>query len=180
MKSMRWAVLISGTGSNLQTLLDRAHDPLPLKVYSSKANVPGISKAKRMGIPVEVIPVLENKKLDWEWLHQDLLSLRIQKIFLLGFMRLVPESFTSKWENKIINLHPSLLPSYPGLQSFERAWDDKAKLGVTIHQVTAELDSGATVKQKSFPQGPDQKWDRLKLSWTEQHLVREVFDYEYL
>ena len=55
MKSMRWAVLISGTGSNLQTLLDRAHDPLPLKVYSSKNQVAGISKARRMGIPVEVL-----------------------------------------------------------------------------------------------------------------------------
>ncbi len=180
MQSSRWAVLISGTGSNLQTLLDRAHDPLPMKVYSSKAKVSGLSKAKRMGIPAEVIPSLENKKLDWEWLHQDLLNLRVQRIFLLGFMRLVPENFIHMWENKIINLHPSLLPSYPGLQSFERAWEDKAKLGVTIHNVTTELDSGATLKQKSFPFTPDQKWDRLKLAWTEQHLVREVFDYEYL
>ena len=56
MKSARWAVLISGTGSNLQTLLDRAHDPLPLKVYSSKEGAAGISKAKRMGILAQVMP----------------------------------------------------------------------------------------------------------------------------
>lgn len=173
---MRWAVLISGTGSNLQTLLDRAHDPLPLIVFSSRKDVPGLSKARRMGIPVQVL----DKKINWEALHQDLIHSRIQRIFLLGFMRLIPESFVNLWENKILNLHPSLLPSYPGLQSFERAWQDKSSLGATIHQVTAELDAGQIVKSKSFPLSPDQEWDRLKLSWTEQHLVREVFDYEFL
>lgn len=176
MKAMRWAVLISGTGSNLQSLLDRAYDPLPLKVYSSKAGVPGISKAKRMGIPVQIL----GKSIDWIALHEDLKKNRIQRIFLLGFMRLVPESFVSLWENKIVNLHPSLLPSYPGLNSFERAWRDKAKLGATVHIVTAELDAGAAVKAKGFSRSENLEWDRLKLALTEQHLVREVFDYEYL
>lgn len=176
MRSLRWAVLISGTGSNLQTLLDRAHDPLPLKVYSSKAGTAGVSKAKRMGIPVQVL----GKSIDWNALHADLKQNRIQRIFLLGFMRLVPESFVSLWENKIVNLHPSLLPSYPGLNSFERAWNDRAKLGVTIHKVTAELDAGPAVKSRSFTRSNHMEWDRIKLSLTEQRLVREVFDYEYL
>lgn len=180
MKSGRWAVLISGTGSNLQTLLDRAHDPLPLKVYSSRSGVAGISKARRMGIPVQVLTQTQDKKIDWNELHQDLLKHRIQRIFLLGFMRLIPESFIKMWENKILNLHPSLLPSYPGLNSFERAWDDNAPLGVTIHNVTAELDAGEGIRWKSFSKSSDKVWDRLKLSWTEQHLVREAFDYENL
>jgi folate-dependent phosphoribosylglycinamide formyltransferase PurN len=176
MKSMRWAVLISGTGSNLQTLLDRAHDPMPLKVYSSKANVPGLSKARRMGIPVEILP----KPIDWGALHQDLSENRIQKIFLLGFMRLLPENFVKLWENKIVNLHPSLLPLYPGLNSFEKAWEEKSKLGVSVHFVNEALDAGQVIRQKSFPRSRDQEWDRLRLSWTEQHLVREIFDYEFL
>ena len=180
MKSTRWAVLISGTGSNLQTLLDRAHDPLPLKVYSSKENVAGISKARRMGIPVEVLKKTLDKKIDWQALHEDLLQNRIQRIFLLGFMRLLPESFVSLWEHKIINLHPSLLPTYPGLDSFERAWVDQAPLGVTVHKVNAELDAGDAIISQNFKRTSDQNWDRLKLSWTEQHLVREVFDYEHL
>lgn len=180
MKSLRWAVLISGTGSNLQTILDRAHDPLPLKVYSSKPGVPGISKARRMGVSTEVLKKTESQKIDWDALNDDLVRLRIQKIFLLGFMRLLPESFVNLWESKIINLHPSLLPSYPGLDSFERAWADQAALGVTIHQVTAELDAGQVIRKQKFNSSKNQAWDRLKLSWTEQHLVREVFDYEYL
>jgi phosphoribosylglycinamide formyltransferase 1 len=180
MKSGRWAVLISGTGSNLQTLLDRAHDPLPLVVYSSKANVPGISKAKRMGIPAYCIPQTQDLKLDWVKLQEELMEFRIQRIFLLGFMRLVPESFVQLWENKILNLHPSLLPSYPGLHSFERAWADGAPLGATIHKVTSVLDSGEGIRFQGFSQSESQDWDRFKLSWAEQHLVREVFDYEQL
>ncbi len=179
MKSLRWAVLISGTGSNLQALLDRGHDPLPLKVYSSKPGVPGLSKAKRMGIPVQVLsPNL--KSFDWESLHQDLLNHRIQKIFLLGFMRVLPEDFVQKWKNKIVNLHPSLLPLYPGLHSFERAWADKANLGASVHFVTSELDAGQVIRQKKIFRSENQNWDQMKLSWTEQQLIREVFDYEHL
>lgn len=180
MKSSRWAVLISGTGSNLQTLLDRAHDPLPIKVYSSSASAAGLSKATRMGVPAEVLKRLPNQKIDWDALHEDLLQHRIQRIFLLGFMRIVPPNFIQKWENKILNLHPSLLPTYPGLHSFERAWDDQAKLGVTIHTVIADLDAGTPIRKQSFPRTGQKQWDRFKLSWTEQHLVREVFDYGYL
>ncbi len=176
MKSLRWAVMISGTGSNLQTLLDRAHDPLPLKVYSSRAGVAGLSKARRMGIPTEVL----GSPIDWEKLHQDLLRMRVQRIFLLGFMRIVPLSFVQKWENKIVNLHPSLLPLYPGLHAFERAWEDGAPLGATLHYVNEELDAGNRIRQKSFLASSDQKWDRFRLSWTEQSLVRELFDYEHL
>lgn len=178
MKKVRWAVLISGTGSNLQSLLDRCYDPLPLKVYSSKAGAAGLSKARRMGIPTHVLPLTADQKIDWEALHQDLKNHRIQKIFLLGFMRLLPVSFVDQWKDQIVNLHPSLLPSYPGLRSFERAWIDEAPLGATVHVVTAELDAGRALRKKSFPRTSDQAWDRLQLSFTEQHLVREVFDYE--
>ncbi len=166
--------MISGTGSNLQSLLDRGYDPLPIKVYSSKASAPGLSKARRMGIATEVLPT----PIDWGALHQDLKNHRIQKIFLLGFMRLLPATFVDQWKDQIVNLHPSLLPSYPGLQSFERAWKDQAPLGATVHVVTAELDAGPILRKKSFSRTNDQAWDRLQLSLTEQHLVREVFDYE--
>ncbi len=172
MRSQRWAVLISGTGSNLQSLLDRAYDPLPLKVYSSKSQAAGLSKARRMGIPVEVLP----KVIDWEVLDRDLRSHRIQKIFLLGFMKLLPASFVDQWRDQIVNLHPSLLPAYPGLHSFEKAWADGAPLGATLHIVTPELDAGPVLRQRKFSRSGDQSWDRLKLSFTEQTLVQEVFD----
>lgn len=170
----RWAVLISGTGSNLQAVLDRCFEPMPLVVYSSKPSAPGLSKAKRMGIPTVVLP----NPIDWEALQADLENRRIQKIFLLGFMKIIPESFVQKWENRMFNLHPSLLPLYPGLQSFEKAYTDGAPLGATVHRVITELDAGPILKQRSFLRAPTESETRLRLSWTEQSLVREVMDYE--
>lgn len=170
----RWAVLISGTGSNLQSVLDRCFEPMPLVVYSSKALAPGLSKARRMGIPTVVLP----NPIDWAALQKDLENRRIQKIFLLGFMKILPESFVQAWENRMFNLHPSLLPAYPGLHSFEKAYQDKAPLGVTVHKVIAELDAGPMLKQRSFLRGDTESETRLRLSWTEQALVREVMDYE--
>lgn len=172
--SLRWAVLISGTGSNLQAVLDRCYEPMPLVVYSSKATAPGLSKARRMGIPTVVL----SSPIDWTALQKDLETRRIQKIFLLGFMKIIPESFVQKWENRMINLHPSLLPAYPGLQSFEKAYQDNAPLGVTVHKVITELDAGPILKQRSFLRASKESETRLRLSWTEQALVREVMDHE--
>lgn len=170
----RWAVMISGTGSNLQAWLDRASEPLPAVVYSSKASAPGLSKAKRMGIPTVVL----SNPIDWQVLQNDLIDRRIQKIFLLGFMKIVPPSFVDLWSNRLFNLHPSLLPSYPGLKSFERAYEDFAPLGATVHRVIAELDAGPMVIRRSFKRLSTESETRLALSWTEQALVREVIDRE--
>jgi phosphoribosylglycinamide formyltransferase 1 len=176
MKSHRWAVFISGTGSNLQALLDRFHEPIPLKVYSSKLKAPGVGKARRMGIPIEIL----KSPIDWNLVHSDLVRHRIKKIFLLGFMKIIPSEFIDQWKGKILNLHPSLLPLYPGLNSFDRAWDDKAALGASVHEVIAELDAGHVLRQRKLNRSEDKQWDRLKLSWAEQYLVREVFDYDNL
>ena len=170
----RWAVFISGTGSNLQALLDRCYDPMPLVVYSSKASAAGLSKAKRMGIHTVAL----SNPIDWTELEQDLHRRRIQKIFLLGFMKIIPESFVNRWSNRMVNLHPSLLPLYPGLRAFEKAYEDKALLGATVHYVTPDLDSGPIIRQRSFPRLESEAETRLRLSWTEQSLVKEVMDYE--
>lgn len=170
----RWAVLISGTGSNLQALLDRCFEPMPLVVYSSKASAGGLSKAKRMGIPTVVLP----NPIDWKALNEDLKVRRIQKIFLLGFMKIIPDHFVKLWENRMFNLHPSLLPAYPGLQSFEKAYQEGAPLGATVHKVITELDAGPILKQRKFQRASNESETRLRLSWTEQALVREVMDHE--
>lgn len=173
MKISKWAILISGTGSNLQAVLDLVSDIKPTIVISNNAKAPGLGKARRMGIATKVLI----SPIDWKTLDQDLKNSGIQKIFLLGFMKIVPESFIQKWENKILNLHPSLLPSYPGLKAFERAFADQKPLGATVHFVVPEVDAGPLLLQKKIAtqNSKDLQDCRYRLSWTEQSLVREVF-----
>lgn len=174
MMTQRWAVFISGTGSNLQALLDQLTEPFVKVVYSSKKSAVGLSRAARMGVPTVVL----THPVDWTALHQDLVARRIQKIFLLGFMKIIPRDFFLKWEDKIVNLHPSLLPAYPGLHSFEKAFADQAPLGATVHRVNEHVDAGLILKQKGFERLESESETRFRLSWTEQSLVREVFERE--
>lgn len=172
---MRVAIFISGRGSNMQALLDsKLRCGL---VVSSKASAPGLLRAKRQGIPTLIL----EKKIDYEKLHEDLLRRGIERIFLAGFMKVVPAHFIEKWKGKIVNLHPSLLPAYPGLSGFERSHADRADMGVTLHEVTEDLDAGPVLRQLKF--FSKQKWSseqpglekaQLYLSFSEQRLVREV------
>lgn len=175
MKNKRWAVFISGRGSNLQSLLDCIEDVDIKLVVSNSPSAPGLLKAKRMGVATYVT----NKKIDWDLLHQKLNEMKIERIFLAGFMRVVPENFVNLWQNKIINIHPSLLPNYPGLDSLSRAFLDKADLGVTIHIVTSGLDEGPKIKQIKYYSF--NKADSVSFSWVqtihsfcEQFLSRKV------
>src|SRR5688500_7867576 len=101
---MRIAIFISGRGSNMQALLDLPANVRCVLVVSSKANAPGLLRARRQGIPTLVL----DKKIDYEALHLELLKRKIERIFLAGFMKVVPASFIEKWQGKIVNLHPSL------------------------------------------------------------------------
>ena len=140
----RWAIFISGTGSNLHAMIDlRDYVDIAL-VVSSKAQAPGLLKAKRAGIPTLVL----DSKINWTILHQELIKYRVQRIFLLGFMKLLPEDFVKLWEGKMLNVHPSLLPLHPGLKSIEKAFAKKDPIGVTVHEVTREMDAGQKVFQK--------------------------------
>jgi phosphoribosylglycinamide formyltransferase-1 len=146
----RWAVFLSGTGSNFQALLE-LNETCALKlVVTDKANARGVSRAKLAGIPVLIL----SKPIDWNSVLEELRKLRVQNIFLLGFMRIIPAAFLSEWQRTgtIINLHPSLLPAYPGLHSIEAAFKDgnneSSKIGVTVHHVIAEVDRGDFILQK--------------------------------
>ena len=171
MNSVAWAVMISGTGSNLQAILDQTNLIPPKVVISQNPKAPGLGKARRMGIPTVIIPV----PIDWDRLDQELRSDRISQIFLLGFMKVIPKSFLNHWQNKIINLHPSLLPTFPGLNAFERAFSLQAPLGATIHDVTPEVDQGRIYLQKKFKHLGNFSESRLKLSFVEQSLVVKAY-----
>lgn len=140
----RWAVLISGRGSNLSALLDHPEDIPVVVVISSKSSAEGIAKARRAGVPTLVL----DKKIDWTKLSDELRRLRVTHVCLAGFMRIVPLVFVNEWRGQMINLHPSLLPKYPGLESIAFAHAAGDEIGVTVHEVDEGVDTGKLILQR--------------------------------
>ena len=187
MRARAWAVLISGRGSNLSSLLD-FQDEIPVRlVVSSSPSAGGLKRAQRAGIKTQITPMIrvESKsgtpklKIDWDTLTSQLRSAGITHICLAGFMKIVPAKFVSEWNNRLINLHPSLLPAYPGLESIERAHKDQADIGVTVHFVNEEVDGGKIISQRRCLKKHDVSRYSLGLTEflvhvTEQRLLREA------
>jgi formyltetrahydrofolate-dependent phosphoribosylglycinamide formyltransferase len=154
----RWAVFISGYGSNLQAIFDAQSRGLIEKgtvqlVVSSSAEAYGVERAQKQGVPAIVTPYLDyakssSKKIDWDRLHQQLINYKIEWIFLAGFMKIIPSSFIQHWKGRMLNLHPSLLPKFPGLNAIEKSYQSGEAMGATVHFVTAELDGGPILIQK--------------------------------
>lgn len=170
----RWAVFISGRGSNLQALLDLGSQIDLRWVLSSKAKAAGLLRARRAGITSTVLPV----HVDWKKLDQDLRERGIERIFLLGFMKLIPAEFLDSWEGRVLNVHPSLLPHYPGLRALEKSFEEKAQMGVTVHLVTPEMDAGPILLQgktlKAASADVTLEEAELRISRMEHRLVREA------
>ena len=147
-------VLISGSGSNLQAIIDAVSneeiDAQIALVISNKPGVMGLERASKAGIPTCVIDhrdYPEREVFDTHLL-KEIESHQPDLIVLAGFMRILTSDFVKRYEGKMINIHPSLLPKYPGLNTHQRAIDAGDKLhGVTVHFVTAELDSGPNIIQ---------------------------------
>ena len=171
-KRNRSAIFISGNGSILGRVLDEfdfENETLSL-VVSSRLDCPGVKRARRQAVPVTVL----NKKIDWDELHRVLEGHRIERIYLAGFMRLLPAHFLQNWLGKIWNIHPSLLPSYPGLNAIESAVRDGAELGVSVHLVDETLDGGALQFQISTGRIVNSTLAKLCVHRDEQILTRKV------
>ncbi len=174
--NQRWAVFISGRGSNLQAVLDENGRQQISLVLSSSASAYGILRAKRQGIPVEIL----SAPIDWPSVQKTLQRYRIQKIFLAGFMKIIPADFLQNWQGNIFNIHPSFLPKYPGLKSFEKAFSCGDELGVTVHHVTPGMDEGPRIFQKlavskqAVNSGIDMAKAQMQLSLCEQFLMRKA------
>ena len=118
----QWAVLISGRGSNLAALLELQDEIYLRLVLSSNSQASGLKRAQRAGVPCGLIPVTSTvhetgrlkKIINWPALSDLLKKKGITHVFLAGFMKVVPAAFIEQWAGRIINLHPSLLPNYPG------------------------------------------------------------------
>jgi len=151
---IRIAVLISGNGSNLQAIID--HQKLHANLYeivmviSNKAGILGLERAKNAGIPQQVIDhkaFADRESFDAQ-LQTSLDACAVDLIVLAGFMRILTEGFTRHFLGKMLNIHPSLLPKYTGLNTHQRALEaGDSEHGLSVHFVTPELDEGPAILQ---------------------------------
>jgi phosphoribosylglycinamide formyltransferase 1 len=153
--AFRVAVLISGAGTNLQALLDQVHSPGgPIEIVgvaSSRAQARGLGRAQRAGVETAVFELeahgerAERDGALGDWLE----ALGVDLIVLAGFMELLGTEFIGRFAGRMINVHPSLLPAFPGLRAIERAVEQGTKFtGVTVHFVDEGVDTGPIVLQE--------------------------------
>jgi phosphoribosylglycinamide formyltransferase 1 len=154
----RIAVLISGRGSNLQSIIDaiagRHLDATIAIVISNRSNAPGLARAREAGIDAVCLNPREYASRDaYENGIVELLKTRdVTLVCLAGFMRLVGAPLIDAFPNRILNIHPSLLPAFPGLEAQRQALEHGVRVtGATVHVVNAELDAGPIVRQSAVP-----------------------------
>jgi len=162
-------VLISGTGSNLQSLIDaREAGTLPVDIRSVISNRPdaaGLERARRADIRAVA---LDHRSFETRARFDEALAAAIDEanpelIVLAGFMRILTDPFVERFQGRMINLHPSLLPSYRGLHTYERCLEDGVtEHGTSIHFVTPELDGGPVIAQATVAVRPDDTPDSLR------------------
>lgn len=159
LKRLKLGVLISGRGSNLQALIDAAADPsFPAEialVLSNKADAYGLERASKAGIATTVISHRDypGDKPGFEAaMDARLRDAGVELVCLAGFMRLLSPWFVNQWHDRMINIHPSLLPSFKGLDTHQRALDAGVRFhGCTVHYVRAEMDAGPIIVQAAVP-----------------------------
>ncbi len=159
MRKVRAAVLISGSGSNMMALIEAARAPdYPAEivlVISNKPDAPGVEKARAAGAEVAIIdhrPFGKNREAHEFAVQAALEAAGTELVVLAGYMRILTPFIVGCWPGRMLNIHPSLLPLYPGLHTHRRALDaGDTEAGVTVHLVTAELDAGPTLGQARVP-----------------------------
>ena len=179
------AVMISGSGSNLEAIVKACHEKNIygeiVYVISNNPDAYGIERAKKYNIPVKIIDhksYTDRDDFD-DALKEFLDNLEIDFIILAGFMRILGKNITEKFYGKMINLHPSLLPLYPGLNTHTQALNNKDEYhGISIHFVSAELDAGPLIAQGKFLVKADDDLEKLvsKIHKVEHDLLPKVIN----
>ena len=152
----RVAVLISGRGSNLQALLDAKQDAYKIAlVISNVANVEGLERARAAGVEALTIdhkPFGKDREAFEREVNAALIARKIDIVALAGFMRVLTPFFVRAWAGRLVNIHPSLLPKYPGINTHARALEagDKEH-GASVHLVVEEVDAGEIIGQEKMP-----------------------------
>ncbi len=180
MRKLKVAVLVSGGGTNLQALIDACKDkkyPAEIVlVLSNKENAYALERAKKAKIPTKVI---NHKEFETRAAFDKAMDTAICKsgaefVCMAGFMRLLSEWFVEKWYNKLINIHPSLLPSFKGINAQKQALEFGARItGCTVHFVREEMDAGPIIVQESVKILPKDTVESL----TERLLEKEHKSY---
>ena len=154
MERRRVGILISGRGSNMAALIAAAMDPAYpahiATVISSKPGVQGLDRAAAAGVPAEALDfrAFADKDSFEAALTERLEAAGVELVCLAGFMRLLSADFVDHWHDRLINIHPSLLPAFTGLNTHARALDAGVKLhGCTVHYVRAAMDNGPIIAQ---------------------------------
>lgn len=166
---LKVAVLISGSGSNLQSIIDACQQPdFPAEVvlvFSNEPEAKGLVRAEKAGITHHSIShkAYPGGREAYDAAVSDLIEQSgAELVVLAGYLRLVSESFVTRWQGKLINIHPSLLPSFKGLHVHQMALDAGVKFaGCTVHFVVPEVDSGPIIAQAVVPVLPDDTADSL-------------------
>jgi phosphoribosylglycinamide formyltransferase-1 len=168
MAKLRVGILISGRGSNMAALIEAAKDPdYPAEivcVVSNVADAPGLRTAEANGVATAVIShkgYPDRESFD-RVVSAELEKHGVELVALAGFMRIQSPWFPDRWQGRIINIHPSLLPLFPGLRVQQQAIDAGVRLsGCTVHFVTADLDAGPIIAQAAVPVLPDDTAEAL-------------------
>ena len=174
-KKIRTAVFISGTGSNLKNLIKfslKKKSPIEIiLIISNNEKAKGIKFAKMYKIKKRVYNY-DKKKISEKRILKDLKSNNIKLICLAGFMKILSKDFIRNFKGKILNIHPSLLPKYKGLNTHHRAIQNKEKYsGCTVHLVNSKLDSGKIILQKKV---------KLSKEETPSSLQKKILKHEHI
>jgi len=168
MAKLKVAVLISGRGSNLQALIDACARPeFPAEIVltiSNRADAPGLARAAAANIPAIVIEHGQGDEREAfeAALTEAIAAHEAELICLAGFMRLLTATFVERWRNRLINIHPSLLPAFPGINVHARVLEAGVRFsGCTVHFVRAEMDDGPIIVQGAVPVLADDDEDGL-------------------
>ena len=173
------AVLISGSGTNLQALIDNcARDDFPANIVLVISNNPGakgLERAEKAGIATKVINHrdYDDRETYDDQLHEALNEADVKLICLAGFMRILDARFVNRWRNRMLNIHPSLLPSFKGLHTHERAIESGVQFtGCTVHFVNPELDDGPIITQAVVAINPGEGADKLaERVLSQEHII---------
>jgi len=176
LKKIKTAVFISGKGSNLKNLIKysiKKNSPISINlIISNTRYAKGLKYSIKYNIQKKIIN-FKNKKLAEKKILKFLLTKKINLICLAGFMKILSKNFIKKFKGKIINIHPSLLPKYKGLNTHKKAIENNDKFaGCSVHFVTAKLDSGKIIMQKKIKiQKRDTFYSLKKKVLKKEHLL---------
>ena len=179
---LRCAILISGSGSGMQAMLEHQQNPncahITTVVVSNKSGVKGIERAKNLDVPTVVVEISPNisgdeRRIAHELeIEQVLFDYEVELVILSGYMRLLSPQFVERWEGKIVNIHPSLLPDFPGAHAHRDVIASGVeKSGCTVHYVDAGMDTGQIIAQCEVAVLPED---------TEETLASRIKHFEHI